>query len=180
MAAAGGERESGFSVVELLIALTLMAFLATSLLSIISMGGSAFERILDKKSAQNEVRIALSYVTVKLRQNSSKAKVSVIPSDSATNAGNVLKIDADPDKISAESYFIYFEKGDEGGSGRLVEKYSSAPYVDDPAGAQKIATVTEFDISYANDDQSIIKITVGYEGAGGRIVRDVSVALRAS
>ena len=86
--------QSGFSVVELLIALTLLAFLGTSLLTVISAGGDAFQRVLDEKSAQSEARIALSYITVKLRQNSSKNNVGIVASDSPVNDGSVLKIGA--------------------------------------------------------------------------------------
>jgi len=170
--------EPGFSVVELLIALTLMAFLATSLLTIITTGSGAFQRALDEKAAQGEARIAVSYITVKLRQNSSRERISLIPSDSVTNARNVLQIDKGG-AGRGENYFIYFEEGAGGGAGRLVEKNAASPRVDDPAGAIKIADIADFDISYANEEQTVINIHVCCDTPSGRITRDVSVTLRA-
>ena len=172
--------DAGFSVIELLIALTLMAFMATSLLTIISTGSGAFQRVLDDKNAQSEARIALSYITVKLRQNSSLGRVSIVPSDSLTNARGVLKIEKDGGGPAGDSYFIYFEEAGAGGTGRLVEKNSAMPRVDDPAGASKIADIADFSISYANEEQTVINISVSCDAPGDRIVRDVSITLRAS
>jgi len=172
--------DAGFSIIELLIALTLMAFMATSLLTIISTGSGAFQRVLDEKTAQSEARIALSYITVKLRQNSSQGKVSIIPSDSLTNARNVLRIEKDTYDEARDSYFIYFEEPEAGGQGRLVEKNSTMPRVGDPAGAFKIADITDFSISYANEEQTIINISVSCGTPDERITRDVSITLRAS
>jgi len=155
-----------------------MAFLATSLLTIITTGGSAFQRALDEKTAQSEARIAVSYITVKLRQNSSRDRVSLIPSDSMTNTRNVLQIGGS-EYGGGDSYFIYFEEAAGGGAGRLVEKNAAAPRVDDPAGAFKIADISDFEISYANEAQTIINIRVSCDTPSGSISRDVSVTLRA-
>ena len=173
--------QSGFSVVELLIALTLMAFLATSLLTIITAGGGAFQRVLDDKTAQGEARIAISYITVKLRQNSAQGKVSIVPSGSLTNDRPVLKIEGGlgGGELS-DHYFIYFEEPADGGTGRLVEKTASAPQVGDPSGTFKIADVSDFHISYADETQSVINIVVVCEAAGERVSREVSITLRAS
>ena len=181
--------QSGFSVAELLIALALLAFLSTSLLTIIGAGGGAFQNILDEKSAQSEARIAISYITVKLRQYSSRGMVSIIPSDSLTSGKNVLKIDTGvQDGASAgagagmgmagESYYIYFEEAQGGGTGMLVEKNSALPKVGDPAGANKIAEISDFNITYANEEQTVIYVSVSCETPGGTITRDVSVKLR--
>ena len=152
--------QSGFSVVELLIALAIMSLLATSLLTIISSGGEAFRSIFDVKDAQGEARVALSYITVKIRQNNALGRISVVPSDSVTNTGNVLKIAGDPDNAVGENYFIYYEESPDGGAGRLVEKYSSMPGVDEPKNAVKIADISGFDISYTDEAHTAIKISV--------------------
>ena len=178
-AAAARDDQAGFSVVELLIALTLMSFLATSLLTIITTGSDAFQNILDEKNAQSEARIAVSYITVKLRQQSSRGVVSVVPSDSQANARNVLKIEDPTGFGMGENCFIYFEAPQGGGTGRLVEKYSAAPRVGDLAGTQKIAEISDFSISYANEAETAINISVSCDAPSGKITRDVSVALRA-
>jgi len=166
---------SGFSVIELLIALALMAFLSGTLFAIIVSGGDAFQRVLDEKSAQGEARIAISYITVRLRQNSSRAMVSVVPSDSLTNVRNVLMIDGGG---GAGRRYIYFEENENGG--RLVEKTSATPKVDDPEGAVRIADISDFSISYLDENQTVINISVYCESPGEWISREVSVALRSS
>ena len=171
------ENQSGFSLVELLIALTLTAFFATSLLTVISTGGEAFQMIMDEKTAQSEARIAVSYVTVKLRRRSSQGAVSIVASDSPTNGRNVLKIDNE--SALGESYYIYFEEARDGETaGRLVEKTASAPHVGDREGAYKIADIADFYIAYANEEQTAIDIFVSCDAPNGRITRSVSITLR--
>lgn len=175
----GGDprRDSGFSVVELLIALTLMAFLTASLLTIITTGGEAFQKVLDSKTAQSEARIAVSYISVKLRQYSSRGRVSIVPSDSITNVRNVLKIEEYGETPTGESRFIYFEES-AGGYGRLVEKNSVTPRVDDPAGAYKIADISDFSISFADEEQTVVNISVSCDTPNERVTREVSITLR--
>jgi hypothetical protein len=170
--------DPGFSVVELLIALTLMAFLTASLLTVITTGSGAFQKVLDYKTAQSDARIAVSYISVKLRQHSSRGRVSIVPSDSISNVRNVLKIEEGPGVSTGESRYIYFEEAEGGGTGRLVEKNSVTPRVDDPAGAFKIADISDFDISYADGDRSVIDITVVCDTPDERVTREVSITLR--
>ena len=177
---AASDGQAGFSIVELLIALTLLAFLAASLLTIITSGSDAFQKVLDDKSAQSEARIAISYITVKLRQNSSAGKVSIVPSDSMTNARSVLKIEGDPNAFPGGVYFIYFEEAEDGGTGCLVEKNADAPHVGDPSNALVIADISDFSVSYAGDDKSVISVSVSCDAPGGRVTRDVSIKLRAA
>jgi prepilin-type N-terminal cleavage/methylation domain-containing protein len=174
--------QNGFSVIELLIALTLMALLGTSLLTVIATGSNAFGRIFAEKDGQNEARIALSYVTVKLRQNGARDTVSIVESGSETNVRNVLKIDGTPGDVTDDCYFIYFEEAPDGMGGRLVEKTANTPGVDDPRGAQKIAGIRDFSIAYADEAHAKIRITVTYDSAaaGGADTRETVVALRAA
>ena len=172
--------QAGFSIIELLIALTLLAFLATSLLTIITAGGDAFQRVLDEKTAQSEARIAISYITVKLRQHSSQGNISIVPSDSLSDSRNVLKIEGAAGIVPGESYFIYFEESPDGGAGRLVEKSSVAPRVGDPAGAHKIADISDFEVTYFDENQSTINISVSCDTPAERITREVTITLRSS
>lgn len=152
-----------------------MSFLAVSLLTIISTGGAAFQKTLDEKNAGSEARIAISYITVKLRQNSARARVSIVPSDSATNARNVIKIDVG---VPGEFYYIYFEEPADGGPGRLVEKKSYAPRVDDSKGAVKIADISDFEVAYADETRTSIVVSVSGGAPSERVARGVAISLR--
>ena len=165
----------GFSVIELLIALTLMALLGGSLLTLISSGSSVFQRVFDEKDAQSEARIALSYVTVKLRQNGKPGVVSLVDSGSPNNRRKVLKIDQTPEVDSDDCYFIYINPADPadsdsgadsgtggGGVGKLCEKTSNTPDVENDYGTFTIANIRDFDIDYTDETQTQLKITVYY------------------
>ncbi|MDR1440081.1 MAG: DUF4860 domain-containing protein [Clostridiales bacterium] len=162
-AKAGPQRakQAGFSVIELLIALTLLALLGGSLLTVIGTGGDIFARIFAERDRQSEARIALSYVTVKLRQNGGAGVVGIVDSDSETNTRKVLKIDDTPDDATDDCWFIYFRQNGDGSGGQLVEKRSNTPGVNSGAGAAVIADVADFDVDYADDARRLIRISVG-------------------
>ena len=153
----------GFSVIELLIALTMMALLGGSLLTLISTGSNVFQRVFDEKDAQSEARIALSYVTVKLRQNGTPGTVSLVDSGSPDNRRNVLKIDRTPDVESDDCYFIYFDEGGgEDFNGQLREKNSNTPGTENSDDTFIIANIRDCNFSYFNEEKTQIKISVSY------------------
>jgi prepilin-type N-terminal cleavage/methylation domain-containing protein len=61
--------ESGFTLVEILIAIVVIAILGTATLSLLSSTGSLYNKIHYDSNSENEARIALSYITIKVRQN---------------------------------------------------------------------------------------------------------------
>ena len=153
------EGERGFSVIELLIALAIMALLGSSLIALMGAGGDAFRRVLSDRDAQAEARIAVSYVTVKIRQNDARGRVSIEASDSEAYPGNVLKIkddaladgggvnnderagggggDGGVDGIGGDFLFIYYyEEGGIDGSG------GGSPYSVDSGGLSETREYT--------------------------------------
>ncbi len=59
----------GFTLLEMVVAIGVVAILGTALLSFIAASGNLFGNISSEYYAENEARIALSYITVKVRQN---------------------------------------------------------------------------------------------------------------
>ncbi|MDR1059662.1 MAG: DUF4860 domain-containing protein [Clostridiales bacterium] len=158
-----GRGQAGFSVIELLIALTLIALLGGSLLTVIGTGSDIFARIFAERDRQSEARIAISYVSVKLRQNGGAGVASIVDSGSPANARGVLKIDETPGDLTDDCYFIYFRENADGEGGQLLEKRANAPGVDSDAGASLIADISDFDVSYADDSRRTIRILVDGE-----------------
>jgi prepilin-type N-terminal cleavage/methylation domain-containing protein len=177
--------EKGFSLIELLVALTLMALLGALLLPIISIGSSAYNRMINDKNALSEARIAMSYITVKLRQKDISGAIGVVGSDSMINTRNVLKIDETPDDVNDDSCFIYFEENEGGAGGRLVEKYSNTPGVGGnkaEAGAYRagnvIADINDFAISYADGSNNKIDIEVRYSSGNSEKSLKTTIAIK--
>lgn len=79
----------GFTMIELVVVMAMMVVLACVLLSLVSSGGKHFQRNEDIYRSENEARTALSYVTVKMRQNDFVAENGV---RSVSASGNTLTI----------------------------------------------------------------------------------------
>mgnify|MGYP001810535385 CR=1 FL=1 len=62
-------KSSGYTLIELIIVMAMMALLGTTLVAVVGSGGNQYQRIHENYSTENEARIALSYMTVKIRQN---------------------------------------------------------------------------------------------------------------
>ncbi len=60
---------SGYSLIELIIVMAMIAILGTTLVALVSTGGNQYKRIHQNFTAENEARIALSYISVKLHQH---------------------------------------------------------------------------------------------------------------
>lgn len=61
--------EKGFTLVELILALAIMSILLTMYYTLFFAGGRHYEFVHDSYKMQNEARIAMSYITTKIRQN---------------------------------------------------------------------------------------------------------------
>lgn len=59
----------GFTLIETLIVMAMLAILGTVLVSLVASGGKQFQHLQKNYQSENEARIALSYITVKIRQN---------------------------------------------------------------------------------------------------------------
>lgn len=59
----------GFTLIELITAMALMSILIAGYFSLFFAGGKTYDVIYDNYKTQNEARIAMSFITVKIRQN---------------------------------------------------------------------------------------------------------------
>lgn len=101
--------EKGFTLIELIMAMAIMSILLTMYYSLFFAGGKQYEYVHDSYKKQNEARIAMSFITTKIRQNDVLATrtethaVSVWPSDS----GPYLRIESLDDEGNPVYEFIY-------------------------------------------------------------------------
>lgn len=62
-------KNKGFTLVEMIVSLAVMSILISMYFSLFFAGGKNYEYIYNSYRSQNEARIAMSYITVKIRQN---------------------------------------------------------------------------------------------------------------
>ena len=74
----------GYSLIELIVVLAVMAIVGTMALSLIATGSKLYKNIYDRQLAQKDARIAMSYITMRVRQNDTQSGISV--------SNNVLNI----------------------------------------------------------------------------------------
>lgn len=96
------QSQKGFTLIELIVAMAIMSILLTMYFSLFFAGGKQYEYVHDSYKKQNEARIAMSFITTKIRQNDALVTgtethaVSVWPSGSGTYL-KIESIDADGD-----------------------------------------------------------------------------------
>lgn len=96
------QSQKGFTLIELIVAMAIMSILLTMYFSLFFAGGKQYEFVYDSYRKQNEARIAMSFITTKIRQNDALVTgtethaVSVWPSGSGTYL-KIESIDADGD-----------------------------------------------------------------------------------
>ncbi len=82
------KRNNGQSLIELIIVMSMIALLGGVLLGLVSTGGSAYQKVSSTQDLQREARLALSYVTVKVRQNDVQGGIPLSP----LNKIRILKV----------------------------------------------------------------------------------------
>lgn len=92
--------KKGFTLIELIVAMAVMSVLLALYYSMFFAGGRTYETLYDSYKTQNEARIAMSFITVKIRQND----YVIGPSLHAVSVAE----DPDPDR----GWFMLIDDGD--------------------------------------------------------------------
>lgn len=100
------KKQQGATLVELLMVLALVAVFGVCLFSLIFAGSNAYHRLEDSRTVEGDARVAVSFISVKLRQNDAAGCVQVMPLD---NGKNALLL-TDPGESGAQTW-IFFDKG---------------------------------------------------------------------
>lgn len=67
-----GKNNKGYAMIELVLVIALLALFGVATLSLVVSGSAAYENINSKKDLDSELRVALSYLDTKVRQNDSE------------------------------------------------------------------------------------------------------------
>lgn len=68
----------GQSLIELIIVMAMIGLLGGAIMGLMATGGSAYQKVTAVQDVQREARLALSYVTVKVRQNDVSGGIVVL------------------------------------------------------------------------------------------------------
>ncbi len=67
----------GYAMIELVLVIALLALFGVATLSLVVSGSAAYENLNDKKELDSELRVAVSYLDTKVRQNDSEGALSL-------------------------------------------------------------------------------------------------------
>ncbi len=167
----------GFTLIELITAITILALLSGALYTLFFSGSKTFEVAHDSYLAQNNARIAMSYLTVKIRQN-----------DAVTSSGGIISRDVDVMQTSTGSALTI--KSPSGSDrlqiyslgGQLLETTGAAFSADGTMITDGIESVTFTTSSGVTVNSMNIGISVKYKDGksdGNERSLDETVTLRA-
>lgn len=158
------QSQKGFTLIELIVAMAIMSILLTMYFSLFFAGGKQYEFVYDSYRKQNEARIAMSFITTKIRQNDALVTgthaVSVWPSDS----GPYLRIESLDDEGNPVYEFIYGYNAS-GSNLQLMSKIMYGEDIDSDAGGSVIAD-NLYSIEFGSEDvdgNTCINIVIKYD-----------------
>ena len=97
----------GYSLVELMVVMAIIVILGTMLVTMMNIGGKLYRNSNAVMEAQSNVRLAMSYITMRIRQNDALNKIDVdnVSVEGSTYVALTI-IDSDNPN---NTYWIYFD-----------------------------------------------------------------------
>jgi len=129
----------GYTLVEIITVLAIMAILGTMLVSMLNIGVKFYRTENTAMDNQSNARLAMAYITVKIRQNDVTNGISVdqpLPLDSTFK---VLKI-KDASSTSGNTFWIYFDSS----TGKLREQSGNTGFNSVLENGTEITDLSDF------------------------------------
>lgn len=139
-------KNGGFSLIELIFVMALVAIFGVTTFTLVASGSSAYRNIIKKKDANSELRVALSYINMRVRQNDSEG--SILIKGSPSGYGNAVVVSEKIDMATYETWIFW-------DSGRLWEAYIEEG---EPVEIDKSSPIAELDgiaINYEEASRTI-------------------------
>ena len=102
------KRRGGYSLIELVLVMLLLIIVAVSVFLLTSAGSSAYARLSGNRAASSDLRIALSYIDVRIKKLDGIGQVSVCPAP--FGGGQALLLSQTIDESDYETY-LYVDQG---------------------------------------------------------------------
>lgn len=98
----------GYTLVELVLVMLLLALFGVTIMTLIQSGTTAYQKIVDNRDAESDARIAINYLDVRVRQNDERGAITV--RQNPLGEGNALVIRERYDEIDYYTW-VYFLDG---------------------------------------------------------------------
>ena len=136
-------KNNGYSLIELILVMVLIVIFGLSTFTLVVSGNNAYKNIVEKKTLNSELRVAVSYLDMKLRQGDGQGEIHVKKIPNGHNNAIVIQ-----ELVEGKTYetWIFFNNG------KLREAFilQGTPIVDQNSFA--VAEIDGFDLRY---DKSI-------------------------
>ena len=159
---------SGYTLIELMLVVALLALFSIATLTLVVSSGGAYKSIIEKKELDSGLRIALSYIDTKVKQNDMEnmLRLDINPAGD----GSALVIE---EVIKGSSYetWIYLS----GGKLREVMIEKGDPVQDDLGF--EIADIEGFGAEY-DTVKKLLHLSVWSTGKNGRHELDTAISVK--
>lgn len=162
----------GFTLTELITAMAVMGILTAAYFSLFFFGDKTYDAVYDDSRTQNEARIAISFLSVKIRQNDKLIQESPADPDSWRNAvaikvhdgKNYMQVDSDTGKE-----YIYF-------LGSCLYETDDISKLFTSNGSVVAEGLNSVTMDYPSEtDQTKIKLSVRYNDGEGKIEETIGL-----
>lgn len=149
------QNKQGYILLELVMMVALIFLFGMAIYQIISQGKSTKEKIIARKTAQIDARIALSFLNVKIKQNDIKDRIKIKVFEQ--NQKNALVIEERTLDTNYDRWIYYYD-------GKLYECITDVGEQPIEELSTQIAVINDFNISYTKNKRAIInKIDYSYK-----------------
>ena len=102
------KRRGGYSLIELVLVMMLLIIVAVSVFLLTNAGSSAYARLSENRGVSSDLRIALSYIDVRIKKSDGIGQVSVCPAP--FGGGQALLLSQTIEERDYETY-LYVDQG---------------------------------------------------------------------
>jgi type II secretory pathway pseudopilin PulG len=153
------KRKKGYSLIELMFVMMLLVLFGLTTFTLVISGSNTYKRLTESKNENSELRVAISYVKMEVRQNDTKNSMSI--QKNLIGTGDALIIGKSIGKESYEKW-IYCNKG------KLKEAYVKKGVLPKDELSIEIAEVSGFEVAFSNDGKGVnIKVSKAF-GSGDK------------
>lgn len=156
-------KKGGYSLYEMVLVMGILTVFAVCSYTLLSVGTESFSSIQEKREQGSNTRLAMSYITMRVRQNDAAGQVSV----RQILGSGALVITETYDDTDYET-IVFFKDG------ALYEVFQEASIALEPAAGELITRVEAVYISETEDGNINIQVIDGQESL------ETSLTLRAA